>query len=532
MKHTIILLSVFGLLGISQDANAQQIAFEKFINTCINVNNGFSLVKKPNGNFWASMQSNKCVPNEGCAKSACILSLDGNGTPIYGRKYGNGQDYSAYDFIYTSDGSWLMTGHSGMLTKSDTLGNVLWAKYFGVSTPNTPVTLEGTKVIETGGNYFMIAYSFGDSYSLIVNLDPAGNVNWYKILGVSNNSLYALLDGAPDGAGGIFALALVDGQPDYIQVLHIDATGAVTGTFNYSNNVGSWSNTAQLEKTPAGNYVITNNAVGHFVTFCIDPQGAVLWTSRVSIPGNPGKRPHGMAVDYSGNIVLCGEYGSQPYTSGYVYLLGPNGNYKWGKTFGTPGASENVFRGVACTDDCGYMLTGLYEDSTSYYQTWLMKIDSLGNPGYTGTSLGATASYTSPVIMTTATHFEPNYTFSHVPYTPYTANSGATVYTIAQGLSTSLCSPQTGIATYNLNDGGGIYPNPASDYFTLDIAAGEANSNLVVYALSGQVVFSQRLTASGPQQFSVSATGLSSGIYMLKIQSEKRARVLKLVVAD
>lgn len=78
-----------------------------------------------------------------------------------------------------------------------------------------------------------------------------------------------------------------------------------------------------------------------------------------------------------------------------------------------------------------------------------------------------------------------------------------------------------------------VQPNPSSGFFSLKMDAVESGTaNLQVIDLTGRVVFGEKIEvkANIAQQQNLNLTGLTAGMYFLKITSGQRSGVLKLVV--
>jgi hypothetical protein len=70
------------------------------------------------------------------------------------------------------------------------------------------------------------------------------------------------------------------------------------------------------------------------------------------------------------------------------------------------------------------------------------------------------------------------------------------------------------------------YPNPVRDHATLSLprlAAGETVQSLTVYSPTGQLVRQQPLLAEGAQQVRWDATGLSAGLYLVRLRTSTGA---------
>jgi hypothetical protein len=74
-----------------------------------------------------------------------------------------------------------------------------------------------------------------------------------------------------------------------------------------------------------------------------------------------------------------------------------------------------------------------------------------------------------------------------------------------------------------------VYPNPSNGNFTVDFATLTGQYHLVVQDIRGVVVYQEKAEISGSRELNLD---LATGIYILKINSEKGMLVRKIVVND
>lgn len=88
-------------------------------------------------------------------------------------------------------------------------------------------------------------------------------------------------------------------------------------------------------------------------------------------------------------------------------------------------------------------------------------------------------------------------------------------------------NPTTDISESISNLGLRVFPNPASDLLRIESSYFMEKVNL--FALDGSLIFSQAM--QGSTQWSLNISGISSGIYILEVSSNKGTKREKLVVA-
>ncbi len=88
----------------------------------------------------------------------------------------------------------------------------------------------------------------------------------------------------------------------------------------------------------------------------------------------------------------------------------------------------------------------------------------------------------------------------------------------------------TGIEEMPANEFIAVYPNPASEFITLNLAGTGNNYQLNIVSLTGQILLSQTLAAhTTPAEYTIDIAGLACGIYLVKVSNEKQIRLGKFV---
>jgi hypothetical protein len=399
MKKSFVLF-VF-LLSTVVFLKSQNPVFEKYFYTSTNRDEGFTLVEKPDGNFWSVSHSQSAVPSSPCGVSMAIIPMDSRGNPSTCFKLQAGSYTRFFDGLYTSDGNILLVGEPMCLFKADTSGNVLWSKFYRMDVI-TGYDLNGYCVTESGGNYFH-AYQHKSTAgrSVLIKSDPAGNTLWFRSMG-SIIEEFLIEDMIPDDSGGVFVVSkLGHGSGNYIQVARIASDSTVLFAKEYYIN-STYAHVAGIARNAIGDIVIGVSDNTIHTDFAVDINGDLKWATRVTVLGTYSKYLKSIAAVDNGNVAFVGRYGSLQYEQAFIYTLDTDGNYQWGKSYGTLGKSENCFNEVLGTNDCGFMLGGRAEDSLSYYVNWVMQIDANGNCSYPGDSLGVNLTYSYPLSATSS----------------------------------------------------------------------------------------------------------------------------------
>ena len=112
------------------------------------------------------------------------------------------------------------------------------------------------------------------------------------------------------------------------------------------------------------------------------------------------------------------------------------------------------------------------------------------------------------------------------------ASSFFTNFTTEQPISTNwVCGKVdviTGVKEYQAAVNNGIYPNPSNGKFTVNLKKGD--KELSIYNLSGEMVYSYKLDASVNNSLAINVTGLSKGLYIVKIAGNSQNNYKKIVI--
>jgi hypothetical protein len=226
------------------------------------------------------------------------------------------------------------------LVKISAAGDTIWKRSFG--TPNDD---DGRAVAEFAGGYVIAGFSINPlngSYDYhVVKTDTDGNVLW--------DNYY----------GGTAA--------DYgVNVLVVnDSTLAMVG------NSSSFTN-------------------GGFDVYVVVLNGEGVQLNDAHFGGTLTETSYGIGLAKDGGFIICG-YSAAGSSTNDVYLLKIDSglNFQWSQTFGETGF--DIGFDVDATDDGGYMVLAVWQNSADSSEIALIKTDSAGlNPviKYPGTHAG------------------------------------------------------------------------------------------------------------------------------------------------
>ena len=171
---------------------------------------------------------------------AHLVKIDKNGDSLWAKTYGNARNDAFYASYSTSDGGFILTGSTDIgvydydlyLVKTDSIGNVQWAKTFG----DTGAEF-GHSVIQSSDGGYVIAGNksllFGSRTDVyLMKTDSLGNLKWARTFGDTffDNGGHSVIQ-ASDGGYIIAGYTAFGSSGDSWEVYLIktDSLGNVTG---------------------------------------------------------------------------------------------------------------------------------------------------------------------------------------------------------------------------------------------------------------------------------------------------------------
>jgi hypothetical protein len=412
----------------------------------------------------------------------------------------------------TTDGGYIFS-QVDKIIKTDSLGNVNWARQDSMQYAGA------FKIIQTSdGGYIMIG---GQWISLLIKLTPSGYLDWCKYYDGFNYNFASRITHVKQTIDGGYILTgyttrFGSGQSD-VYLMKIDAAGNIMWSRTYG---GSYDDFAYyVQQTSDGGYIVA----GHTSNFGLGPWDAYL-----------------IRTDADGNLI-------------------------WSKCYGE--IYEEYGFTVEQTTDGGYIVCGLSSTFTevNYYNTFFLKIDSIGTLMWTHILTDTTASYPA-----TATQLaDGGYLISSSRNISYPImqliktdssggglcneqsvimieNNAATIVTnpidaainypdamvdiavteTRGGIVNTPCSVSTGkdVDTISFQ----ISPNPSPNTFTIRQTFFTSNNSLSVYNCLGSEVYQTTLTS--PEQ--TITTNLSSGIYFVRVVNEDGGSAVEKLVVE
>jgi hypothetical protein len=219
-----------------------------------------------------------------------LIKTDANGNIIWAKAYGGTSGDQAYSVQQTSDGGYIVAGYTGsfgagygdiFLIKTDANGNVQWAKTYGGTDLDWAYSVQQT----SDGGYIVagFTYSFGaGSWDIfLIKTDTNGNIIWAKTYGGTDWDVARSVQQTSDGGYIVAGRTGSFGAGDYdIFLIKTDANGNIIWAKTYGGI--SYDRASSVQQTSDGGYIVAGwtysfGAGGDIFLIKTDASGNVIW---------------------------------------------------------------------------------------------------------------------------------------------------------------------------------------------------------------------------------------------------------------
>jgi hypothetical protein len=428
----------------------------------------------------------------------------------------------------------------------------------------------------TVGSTVLTTTSLNHYCSFLAKYDASGNLAWIKKLGTSEIWAQAL---SVDAAGNSFVTGYVNGtitnpasigtfstnNPSQFFVAKYNSGGA---TIWGKGNSGAYCSGTSLKA--AGNSVFvtgqaqqgsifgadtvkstqSNSNYVFFVTK-MDTAGNYIW-ARGSSAYDSHSETHGSAVtaDNTGNCYVAGDYAALFKLGSFNFPAGSNvtqrnaflakynasGVVQSVNTFTTSSGLNNLVSAI-CYDHNKITLAGITPGATNfgsaslansgnYVAQFNLSGNNLSVAYISGTLSSASTDYNYGLKTDTAGNIYVSGRYSHSEVFGSLTNSNPS-YAPAMYVG-KFGSVASGIEIFSKDHSSLlIYPNPATDFVTIELRAFTSPIKIEIIDLTGQIVYSEYTT--NPQT-RINCNSWAKGIYFIKATGSEFQKTTKLVV--
>jgi hypothetical protein len=314
-----------------------------------------------------------------------IVRTDASGDTLWMRYFGRGGPDQGNSVRQTSDGGYIVAGHSRAsydtdsdvyLIKLDVYGDSVWTRVYG-----GPSNDMGNSVWQTSDGGYIIAgetasFGSGGKDVYLLRVDANGDSLWARAYGGADHDYCKAVQETFDGS--IIAAGWTESfGPGWaaIYLVKTDADGDTIWTRTYGGSAGDYGHA--MQETADHGYIIAGNT-GSFSPFGIcliktDADGDTVWTRAYG-----EDEGHAVHETSDGGYVVVGttwfECGMEVHcANAYVVKTTPDGSVEWTEVYG--GADDDVVESVRQTADGGYVMAGFTESAGAGGDVLLIKTE-------------------------------------------------------------------------------------------------------------------------------------------------------------
>jgi hypothetical protein len=462
------------------------------------------------------------------------------GDTLWTRFYGTSDGEIAYAIKEIPTGGYYITGCTNSfgngfidfyLVKINADGDLVWENHYGGYDDDYALSAALTRdggIIMAG---WTKSFGAGGTDIYVVRTDPDGNIVFQQTYGGSRDDTAKCIIEASDGSFVVCGStqSFDSGYTSDAYVIHISSSGSLI----WSHRSGGVMNdgatcivqTAEKEFAFTG---WTGDADGNHDIYVekINWQGETLWSQGYS----PGIDNQGVSIIESADhdLVVAGYTFLNPvYLEVYLMKLSGSGSLIWERNYGS-----NVWEVGSCVrqaPDNGFILAGsrwraLFPDTTQFY---LVKTDSLGARQWSRTYSYGQLDEGFQVEVTS----DGNYILAGYSNAIWSSTVDMCIIKVEGEWSTGIDNGRLEMPlAFEINN---AYPNPfnavAEISYQLPI---DSEAKLTIYDILGNemAILDQGRRSAGQHQVTWDASGVSSGVYFVKLNSDDNAAVRKITL--
>lgn len=462
-----------------------------------------------------------------------LLKADCNGDGIWARKFTSSilSYISVTDLAVTTDNEITMLvsfqaappiGTIG-LVRMDALGNTLWAKYYDYSASNSAIKMiavdDGAVLLVGGG-------CIGDNF--LIKVDDQGNIIWsYQYSNIYGGTAFAV----DLAANGDYLVGIWHAFEQGFGIMRIDPNGNLKW-FKRMDAV-NYELPRDIKEDAQGNIVMVGqtrafNPTNKAEAFILktDSIGNVLWTRTIEM--SEWDEAMSVVCTEGGYIVGGTSYFSTVLNNQWLLTkFSSDGQWEWSTEFGNAvnvgvGGDEMYEINIRNGNDI-YMVGRMNNDGFT-----LNKSDTLASMFCN--NLNVTPTIDTVVFDTSDITSSINVNVLAFNTLPYIIDNQPISFmdNIICGSSPGLFCSAVSIADVAEQEEIDVYPNPSNGIFNLVFNKDNGNVSITIISMNGKVVYENN--ELGSHQLKVDASGWSSGVYVLKLYTNNKTTIKKLVV--
>ena len=454
---------------------------------------------------------------------------------------GNWFDY-AYAIAVDGSGNVYVTGESygGLGTgpdyatiKYNSAGVEQWVRRYNGPGNDDDMA---SAVAVLGNNVYVTGWSWGSStlydYATI-KYNSAGAQEWVaRYHGPGNDYDWANAI-AFGGSGNVYVTGGSYGfgtGPDYATIKY-NSAGFEQWVARYHWPTNGGDTAYAIAVDALDNVYVTGWSGGDYATIKYNSAGVEQWVRRYNGPGNSGDRAYAIAVDfYVGKVYVTGySVGSGTGRDYATIRYSSAGAQEWIARYNGPGNSDDWANAIAVDGEGNVYVTGFSSDSgtgvdyatikynSSGVEQWVRRYHGPGNGDDKARSIAVDGSgnvYVTGWSWDSGT----GYDYATIKYVPTVA--------IEEEYRHPLSANREPLK---------IVPNPASSCFAIRLPRFIRTGNsfpleVKIYNVAGKLVRVEKFKHSKTEEPKISLKGIKPGVYILKIKTEDKEFIQKIIV--
>ena len=505
-----ILLSIFFLNVVINFAKGQVTFQNGFGNLTYDEAIGYSVIITDDSCY---LYAGRVFPAPNLGYELMLTKTNSVGTILWKKLYGCGINEVAYKVKKTSDGNLITAGISGItagdfhsyILKTNLNGDTIWTRTYWENYDDE--RLNDVCESPDSGYVFVgnIQSQFNNSGLYIFKTDSSGNLLWAK----SYSGAHFGVSIFNSGNGYLIAGASVDSSLNsHILIMKTDFNGDTIWTKTLGGL--NYESPKSMYQTSDGGYVLTGTTssfgfgLQDIFIVKIDSIGNLMW-AKVYGSGNQDNSTCIIQTNDDGFLVT-GERNQKAL----MFKTDITGNVLWSRIYSN-GLAATTAQAVVQTNDNGYILTGQNDDGIFS----MIKTDSLGNSGCFQQAI-TLASVNGP-FLPIVSHLTKNIV-NTIDYGSITTPSpGGTFHNYCVSLNIEKNTEDR----FDLN----LTPNPAE--VQVQINSSSRIMSVRIFAISGNEL---KYIICSSRRCAVALDGLTAGIYFIEVNTEQGIIVKKLII--
>lgn len=481
---TAILCLLFHLPQLQAEAPPDTLWARTFGDTNIDI--GHELKQTGDGGFIITGYTRSYGITSG--RNVWLVKTDSDGNLQWHNTYGGNNDDEGHAVQQTSDGGYIIAGHTKslgaggtdvLLIKTDADGSQEWIRTFGGTLDG-----EGYSVLQTADGGYVVAgvttsFAVGGRDMWLIKTDPVGNIVWSETYGgLSSDGAWSVVQTTDGG----FALA----------------------GWTFTHGPGPLGN-AWLVKT--------------------DATGNQLWHR--AFGGSSVDRAHDLKQLHDGGYVITGYTASSGAGLDDMLLIrtDASGNEIWNRTYG--GSGRDYGQSVIQTVDQESLIMAGYTLSYGMgsEDMWLVKTDMDGELIWQLTLGGSSADVGNAIEQTTD---------GDLIVAGYTLSFGAGVHDLwLVRFSSDITALPDNIVTKSYQHLKPPYPNPANTSVTIPFEVKhQSKVRIQLFDSNGRPIITllDDILLPGDHYVSLEQNELAAGVYQLRLESNNVVEIRRIVL--